>query len=173
MSDDDLRCTRTLLLDQIDRLEGLADTITDGLAPDVATARPGPRANSIAWLLWHSARVLDDHTADLAGTRQAWTEDGWVERFGLPFAPDATGFGHGPEEVAAVRSGADDLAGYHRAATERVRVYVRTLDADELDRIVDTRWDPPVTAGVRIVSMLGDSLQHLGQAAYVRGLTER
>ncbi len=45
-------------------------------------------------------------------------------------------------------------------------------DAD-LDRIVDRRWDPPVMMGVRLVSIADDSLQHVGQAAYVRGLLGR
>jgi hypothetical protein len=40
----------------------------------------------------------------------------------------------------------------------------------DLDRIVDTRWDPPVTLGVRLVSTIADCLQHVGQAAYAKGL---
>ena len=38
------------------------------------------------------------------------------------------------------------------------------------DRVVDRTWDPPVTLGVRLVSILDDDTQHAGQAAYVRGL---
>ena len=45
-----------------------------------------------------------------------------------------------------------------------------SLSADDLDRVVDRRWDPPVTLGVRLVSVADDGLQHAGQAAYVRGL---
>ena len=48
--------------------------------------------------------------------------------------------------------------------------YLSRVTSEELDRVVDRRWDPPVTAGVRLVSVVGDCLQHLGQAAYVRGL---
>ena len=51
--------------------------------------------------------------------------------------------------------------------------YLATLDDDDLDRVVDTRWDPPVTVGVRLVSVIADDLQHVGQAAYVRGLLHR
>jgi hypothetical protein len=40
----------------------------------------------------------------------------------------------------------------------------------DLARTVDDRWDPPVTLGVRLVSIADDSLQHVGQAAYLRGL---
>ena len=45
-------------------------------------------------------------------------------------------------------------------------------DAD-LPRVVDERWDPPVTLGVRLVSVISDCLQHAGQAAFVRGILLR
>ena len=53
---------------------------------------------------------------------------------------------------------------------------VETLSAmpiDDLDRVVDPSWDPPVTVAVRLVSVADDMAQHLGQAAYLRGLLER
>ena len=42
--------------------------------------------------------------------------------------------------------------------------------SDDLNRVVDEAWDPPVTMGVRLVSVYDDDAQHAGQAAYVRGL---
>ena len=51
--------------------------------------------------------------------------------------------------------------------------YLHTITPDELDRIIDYGWDPPVSVGVRLVSVIGDDLQHAGQAAYVKGLLER
>jgi len=62
---------------------------------------------------------------------------------------------------------------YYDAVHERTIAYVRQLGTDELDRIVDTSWDPPVSLGQRLVSVIEDDLQHVGQAAYVRGLVER
>jgi hypothetical protein len=44
------------------------------------------------------------------------------------------------------------------------------LPDGELDRVVDRRWDPPVTMGVRLISIADDCLQHVGQASYLRGL---
>jgi hypothetical protein len=38
---------------------------------------------------------------------------------------------------------------------------------------VDDYWDPPVTLGVRLVSIISDDLQHVGQAAFIRGVIER
>ena len=137
----------------------------------MATYRPDPGANSISWLIWHLSRIQDDHVADLAHVEQVWPE--WRERFGLPFGKWATGYGQGPQEVAEVRVGGDLLGEYHRAVHELTMRYVDGITSAELDRVVDTRWDPPVTAAVRLVSVIGDTMQHLGQAAYVRGLAMR
>ena len=72
-----------------------------------------------------------------------------------------------------VRVDGERLGGYHHDVHELTRSYLDGITVEELDRVVDTRWDPPVTAAVRLVSVIGDALQHLGQAAYVRGLAER
>ena len=73
--------------------------------------------------------------------------------------------------MAAVRpDGAEVLVDYLDAVSDRTRTVLDGLGPDDLDRVVDRRWDPPVTMGVRLVSVADDGLQHLGQAAYVRGL---
>jgi len=79
-----------------------------------------------------------------------------------------------PEIGAAVRAilvdDPDLLTGYLDAVHERTVAFVSGLSADDLDRVVDTRWDPPVTLGVRLVSVIDDDLEHLGQAAFSKGL---
>jgi hypothetical protein len=111
--------------------------------------------------------------ADVAGTEQVWTAEGWVERFGLPFRPHDTGYAHTSADVAAVRADADLLTGYYDAVHQRSIGYLVGLTDADLARIVDTRWDPPVTLSVRLVSVISDDLQHVGQAAYVRGVLAR
>jgi hypothetical protein len=132
-----------------------------------------PEANTIGWLVWHLTRVQDDHVADVAGRPQAWHEDGWYERFGLPFGRDEHGYGHTPEQVGAVDVAADLLRDYHDAVHRRTVGYLRSLADEDFARIVDERWNPPVTLGVRLVSVVNDCTQHVGQAAYVRGAAER
>ena len=158
-----------LLVDAFERIRDLVRTIASGLDEDQLAYRVDDRANSIAWLLWHLTRVQDDHIADLADTEQMWTADGWADRLALPFDDAATGYGHSFEEVAQVRARADDLIGYHDAVHEQTVRYLRTLQAGDLDDVVDDQWDPPVTRGVRLVSVISDGLQHAGQAALVRG----
>lgn len=160
--------TRDLLVDAFTRVRELVVELTDGLVEEVAAFRPAPGANSTGWLLWHLTRIQDDHVAALAGVSQAWTE--WRERFGLPFSDWATGYGQDTDEVGEVRVSGELLAAYHADVHQSTLDYLTGIDADELARVVDAEWNPPVTAGVRLVSVLGDTLQHLGQAAYVRGL---
>lgn len=159
-----------LLKDAFTRIVESGEAVLDGLTEDQLAARPAPDANSIAWLVWHLTRVQDDHVADVAGREQVWTAQGYAERFGLPFAAEATGYGHSSEEVGRVRAGADVLAAYLRAVHEQTLAFLDGVGEDDLDRVVDERWDPPVTLGVRLVSVVNDDTQHVGQAAYVRGL---
>jgi Protein of unknown function (DUF664) len=163
-----------LLVDAFGRIRGVVHQVVDGLTPEQLAFRVDGRANSIAWLVWHLTRVQDDHVADAAQTEQVWTAQGWVERFGLPFDPLATGYRHTADEVAAVRVASGDLlVGYYDAVHEQTARYVEPLTDADLARIVDRSWDPPVSLGVRLVSVIADDLQHAGQAAFVRGILRR
>ena len=166
--------SRDVLTYAYEQVEETFTSTVEGLDADDLARRVQPGANPIGWLAWHLLRVQDDHVADVAGTEQVWTAEGWAGRFGLPVADAATGYGMSDEEVDAVRvPSADLLLGYARAVHARTAQFVRGLSDEDLDRVVDTNWDPPVTLGVRLVSVLSDDLQHLGQAAYVRGLLGR
>jgi hypothetical protein len=162
-----------LLVDVFGRIREVVHDVVDGLSPEELTNRLDGGANSIAWLVWHLTRIQDDHVAAAFGSDQVWTSSGWAERFGLPFDAADTGYGHGPGQVAAVTSDAASLIGYHDAAYEATRRSVQRVTDPDLDRIVDERWDPPVTLGVRLVSVIADDLQHAGQAAYLRGILGR
>ena len=160
---------RGLLTDGFGRITELYGGVAEGLDADQLHHRPGGTGNSIGWLLWHLARVQDHHIAGLADTDQVWEE--WQDRFGLPNDTDDIGYGHSSEQVGAIRIIEPQLlVDYHREVTLATTRYLETVDEAELERVVDPRWDPPVTAGVRLVSIQGDCLQHLGQAAYVKGL---
>ncbi len=165
--------TSDVLIDTFGRVREIVEYVVDGLTVEELLYRPGPDANSIAWLVWHLTRIEDDHVSDLRRTEQAWTAQGWIERFQLPFDSSATGYGFSSAEVAVCRVDPPELlVGYHDAVHAETVAYLETIDDAELDRIVDASWEPPVSAGVRIVSVVSDTLQHAGQAAYVRGLLE-
>ena len=163
-----------LLVDAFGRIRATVHEAVRGLTPEQLTVRVDADANSIAWLVWHLTRIQDDHIADAADVEQMWTSAGWVERLGLPFDPRATGYAHSSADVAAVTVESGDLlVGYYDAVHDQtIRFVERNTDRD-LDRIVDDSWDPPVTLGVRLVSVINDNDQHAGQAAFVRGIVLR
>lgn len=162
-----------VLCDSFDRIREGVHAVLDGVDQAHLTFQPDGESNTIAWLVWHLTRVQDDHVAAAAGRGQTWTVDGWNERFGLPFDDSDTGYGHEPKDVAAVTATSDLLTAYYDAVHQATMHYLRSLGDGDLDRVVDERWDPPVTLGVRLVSIVSDDLQHVGQAAYLRGLAER
>lgn len=160
-----------LLVEEFGRLPELVHSAVDGLDVDTLTRAPREGANTIAWLVWHLTRVQDHHISELASAEQRYLADSWHERFGRGPDPEDHGYGHTVTDVASVRPAeAGDLAAYYDAVHARTIDFLSGLSATDLDRVVDERWDPPVTLGVRLTSLLGDDLQHAGQAAYVRGL---
>jgi Protein of unknown function (DUF664) len=163
-----------VIADALGRVREVVHEVTDGLKPDQLAFRPDPESNSIAWLVWHLTRVQDDHVAAVAGTEQVWTAKGWGGKLALPYDLRATGWDQSADDVAAfgVSSG-ELLTGYHDGVYQASLDYLATVTDADLDRIVDERWDPPVTLGARLVSVVSDDLQHAGQAAYLRGLIER
>ncbi len=136
--------------------------------------QPEPGANSIAWLVWHLSRIQDDHISEIAGARQAWADPSWARRTGIYRDAMTKGQGDRPAEVAAVRPpGPDGLLAYHDTVMERTFSYLAGAADNDLDRIIDTSYTPPVSVGVRIVSVLNDNIQHAGQALYLRGILDR
>jgi hypothetical protein len=165
---------RDLLLDAFDRIHQLVGSAIEDLTPEQLAFRVDPEANTIGWLVWHLTRIQDDHIAAIAQREQVWRTGGWADRFDVPFDIDATGYGHNAEDVAAVRpQSAALLLGYHAAVHEQTIECVSGLGPGELDQVIDERWHPPVTVGVRLVSVVSDDLQHAGQAAFIRGIIER
>jgi len=148
--------------------------ILEGLTTDDLLVVPEPGSNPIGWLLWHLTRVQDMHVAELLDRDQVWTESAWANRFGLQPDPHDVGYGHSAEQVARVRPESPEaITDYYAAVEARTHELLARLTPEALDEIVDQRWDPPVTMGVRLVSIVDDDIQHAGQAAYVRGLLGR
>lgn len=160
-----------LLLDIYGRVPPLAREAVDGLSLDELRHQPGSGANTIAWLIWHIGRVQDAQIAEAMGRPQLWESGDWAARFGLEPDPSNDGYGHTEQQVLAVQPRrVDDLLEYLEAVHAETQSMLRGLSPADLDRVVDRNWDPPVTLGVRLISIVDDCVQHVGQAAYVRGL---
>jgi uncharacterized damage-inducible protein DinB len=165
-----------LIADAFGRVrETVIDTLY-GLTPEQLSYRVDVDANPIAWLVWHLTRIQDDHLAAAYGVPQVWSEGGWAARFGLQPGTMETGYGHNRVQVAALCdavAGTGLLADYHEATYQQTIKLVSGITDADLDRVVDTSWRPPVTLGVRLVSVINDDMQHAGQAAFVRGIVLR
>ncbi|MGH3304449.1 MAG: mycothiol transferase [Streptosporangiaceae bacterium] len=161
-----------LLVDGFGRIREIVHDVLDGLTDSDLQYRVEPAANSICWQIWHLTRVQDDHVAAAGGLTQVWLS-GWETQFGLPLHPRDIGYGHSADQAGAVHAPANLLAGYHDATYGQTIAFVSTLTEDDMPRVVDRSWQPPVTMAVRLVSVLTDDLEHVGQAAFIRGLIER
>ncbi len=159
-----------LLVDAFERIRDAVHPAVNGLSSDELAYRPGGDSNSIAWLVWHLTRIQDDHVAGVDDGQQVWVTRGWADRFALPLDASDTGYGHDADTVGLVTAEAPLLLGYFEEVHEKTRTFVGSLSEPRLDEVVDARWDPPVTLQVRLVSVIADDLQHVGQAAYVRGI---
>lgn len=177
-----------VFLDAFGRQPELVATALDGLSDDDLAVQVEPGANTVAWLVWHAARQQDAQVAAAARTlgtpavapytQEVWAQEGYRDRFALPLHdPKArfgdSGYGDTSEQMAAVRVSASQLTAYHEAVHERTAAMVAALADDDYATVVDDRWDPPVTLLVRLVSVVDDAAQHLGQAAFVRGVIQR
>lgn len=174
MTDDGAMDVNELLLELYDRIPEHVRDAADGLIPEELTTAPEPDSNTVGWLIWHLTRVEDHHLSEILDTDQVWQQGDWAARFGLDPDPNNTGYGHRPSDVEAVRpESADTLIEYYDTVAERTRTYIGQLTPADLAKVIDDRWDPPVTLGVRLVSVADDAIQHAGQAKYVRGLLDR
>lgn len=163
---------RDLLTDAFGRIYDGVAAVLDGVDRGDLTRRVAADANTMGWLVWHLLRVQDSHVADVAGTEEVWTSSGFFERSKLPFDPAATGYGQSSAAVAATDLDPAVLIDYAGAVHDATTAFVDGLDDADLDRVVDDSWDPPVTLGARLISVVEDDLKHLGQAELVAGLLD-
>ena len=140
----------------------------DGLTDEQLYRQPTEDTNSISWLIWHLSRVRDQLTSNISGESQVWSENGWAARFGLK--AEDNGIGDTPETVAAFRIERSLLMGYLDDAHHATMRRISQMTSQQFDQPVE--W---ITGGIRpawqaLVSMTGDSAQHNGQIAYLRGM---
>lgn len=163
-----------ILNDAAGRPAEAAHALLDALDPSTLAAHPGGHDNSVSWLLWHSGREMDAQLSDLSGEEQVWWAGGFRDRFDLGATGDEVGYGFDAARAREieVRDG-QLLVGYLEAVTAAVHRYLGTLSDADLGTVIDAAWDPPVTRGARLVSIIDDAAQHVGQAAYVVGMPDK
>ena len=162
---------RNVLREAASRPATEAKALVNTLSEGALNAHAGGHTNSIAWLLWHAGRQMDVQLAQLSGEPQVWHSQGFDSRFNLGELGDTVGYGHTAEQArAVVVENAALLAEYLSATAAALSEYIAGLSEADLDDVIDTSWTPHVTRGVRLVSMIDDAAQHVGQAAYAAGI---
>ena len=162
-----------IVIDALGRIQNTIRRVLDGMTPDQMYYRPEENANSTAWVIWHLTRVQDHHISDMGGLEQLWTSDGWHARFGMEADGKNTGTGHTPGDVAKIRPDAETLQSYYDAVYERTKTVLSSLTPEDMDRELDEpQYNPLPTIGVRCASIISDNTQHVGQAAYIKGLAQ-
>ena len=161
------------IINVFERMAQELEKTVDGLTVEELNQQPTPESNSIGWLAWHLTRSHDRNMSEVAGETQLWISQDWYAKFNRKPGPAETGFGHSAKEAAAFRSPSGQvILDYHRAVVTRIKDYISSqLSETELDR---NTYSPTLnmTAPVsrRLLGVINDAYQHLGQAAYVRGL---
>ena len=165
---------KDLIIDGYSRIPEFLKKVLKGLTQDDLDWQPRHDCNSIGWLVWHLTRQQDGQTASLMGEEQLWIRDEWYVKFNRQPEPNDIGFGHSTEQVSAFISPVvKTLLDYNRAVVERSKQYISNISEIDLDReLNEPRFQPLPTVGIRLVSILEDSILHAGQAAYVRGLRQ-
>jgi hypothetical protein len=165
---------QALLTDGYGRIMEVLEKTLKGMTPQDLDKQPRPDCNSMGWLAWHLTRLQDDHISARMGEEQLWTRDGWHARFNRPKNSKDIGFGHTPKDVAAFKSPqVETFLEYYRALLDRTVNYINSLSSADLDRELNEPWYQPLpTVGVRLISVMADNLQHVGQASYVRGFLQ-
>ncbi|WP_394216138.1 DinB family protein [Brachybacterium vulturis] len=163
-----------ILRDLTSRPRAAAAALRSQLNPVSLNARPGGHDNSVAWLLWHTGREIDVQLADLTGDEQLWTAGGFAARFALGEVGDSVGYGHTSAEARRILvEDGEGLLEYVDAALAALERHLEMVTVADLEDVIDAQWDPPVTRGARLVSIVDDAVQHLAQAAYVLGMPLR
>ncbi len=163
---------KDLLLDGYDRIPQELEEILNELKKTDLDWQPKTECNSIGWTVWHLARVQDAQIAALMNEEQVYIKQKWYAKFNRPANPRDTGFGDTPQDVAGFKSpGTEVFLGYARSAVDQSKRYINSVSNTELDRVLDEPWfEPPPTVGVRLISILADGHQHIGEASYIRGI---
>lgn len=164
-----------MLCEEIDRARERFLRMLEGVSLEEANSFPvadiTPQVKSLTWLTWHTARELDLQIAHLAKTETIWVEQLFEDKFSFEVGQDEDGWNHTLEQAKKiVVDDFTDLKTYLNASCDFAITYLKSLEEASFDAVVDDSWTPPVTRGVRLVSIIDDAAMHSGQAIYARRL---
>lgn len=115
---------------------GLVDGLLAKLPEAHLRARPHPGVNTVAWLLWHSARIEDVAVNRFLADRPQALDDGWLERLRIARRDVGTGMSDAEVDELSARIDLQALRGYWDAVSARTLALVETLRGSDLEATV-------------------------------------
>lgn len=171
-------------------LYSFEDEVLAGLDESMIRAIPVKGEHSIAWLIWHMARI-EDVTMNvlMAGGQQVFRQDQWANRLNVPFYH--TGNLMIPESIIQLSAGVDiaALRSYRQAVGTRTRELVqqlaladlkRKIEHDRLERLLAEGavsdqatglldyWGSLTIAGLLLMPPTRHNFIHLNEASRIR-----
>jgi hypothetical protein len=115
---------------------GLVDSLFSKLSEAQLRGRPHPAVNTVAWLLWHSARIEDVGLNRFLSDRPQALDEGWLGRLKVPRRDVGTGMSDAEVDELSLRIDLEALRGYWEAVTTRTLAVVETLKGTDLEALV-------------------------------------
>ena len=115
--------------------KGLVGGLFDSLSEAQLRSRPHPGVNTVAWLLWHSARIEDVALNRFLADRPQVLEE-WLGRLAVPRRDVGTGMSDAEVDDLSARIDLQALRGYLGAVTGRTLAVAETLRGSDLEASV-------------------------------------
>jgi len=130
---------------------------------------PPNGSHSIAWCLWHTARIEDlVINSMIQGGAPIWNDD-WAARTGLP--EQGFGAGQGDAEARAVRIGnVTALGEYQEAVWAATARFLEGATDPDLEREVQGRGGKETVGEAISLHLMGHFNGHRGEINVLRGL---
>lgn len=172
--------TNPFIKQTLDHFESRLDQTLRGLTNEELAWRPNAEANSIAFVIWHTTRVEDRFMQKMVReTEEVWTGGGWYSRLGLDEGD--TGVDFSVDRLASFPAlSVENLRDYLDAVRAETNAYLDAAAPAGFDLVPDRNPFPEVpgadeyfegcTIARMFLILIGEHFQHLGHAAYIRGL---
>jgi uncharacterized damage-inducible protein DinB len=168
---------REYAIQSMERVRQNTLNMIKGLTAAQLKWQPGPEANNIAFLLFHTFRVDDWYfNRWVAGGQELWEREGWPKRWRLPTpheqASSAFSTGHSwtPQQVASwVPPPLGEMLEYATAVRKSAIEVIRTLELNRLQE--QPRPDRPEwTVANYLQNGTIHEAQHQAQIDFILGL---
>lgn len=135
------------LLRYADLHHRVPDELLGKLSEPQVRGRPHPGVNTVAWLLWHTARIEDVGVNRFLVDRAQVLDDGWQARLAVARRDVGTGMTDAEVDDLSARIDLPALRGYWEAVTRRTLEVAGTLRGAQLDTLVPAEHVRRVASG--------------------------